>query len=473
MSDRSPIDAALTWRQRSWSRMLRNLVLPFGDAVFKQQMMKRLCFLEQAQWWDPSRIQSHRNRALIELIDIAYREVPFYRQLLDGAGVRPAEIRSAEDLSRIPVVTKAMLRRAYPTASTRATGHRVYEASSSGSTGANFRVQEDLETAGWYRASFLLAVEWSGWQIGQPHLQTGMTFQRSLDRRLKDWLFRCHYVSAADLSNANLDAALAVLEKHRLQYLWGYPQSLYCLAQRASQQGWNLSLRSAVTWGDMLHPHYRRTIEEAFKTRVFDTYGCGEGIQVAAQCGAGNTYHVHSLDTMVDYVNDEGENVVPGEPGNLILTRLHPGPMPLIRYAVGDVGMAGAGSNCTCGRGFDIMDGIQGRDSDIVVTPSGNRLIVHFFTGILEYFREIASFQVIQEAPALLVVRVVPSSGFSPETIERIKARLREQGAADMDIQVETTATIPLPKSQKHRFVISKVNRTVKGESAQSGRAAD
>ena len=62
----------------------------------------------------------------------------------------------------------------------------------------------------------------------------------------------------------------------------------------------------------MLHPHYRREIERVFRTRVFDTYGCGEGFQIAAQCGTANTYHVHSLDVIVEYVDDEGRPVAAG-----------------------------------------------------------------------------------------------------------------------------------------------------------------
>ncbi len=127
--------------------------------------MKRLRFLEEAQWWDPERIHAERSHALLALIDVAYREVPFYRELLDRAGVDPRSISTSESLRQIPVVTKDMLRPKYPDATTRETGQRTYEACSSGSTGKNFCVREDMETAGWYRASFLLSLEWAGWNM--------------------------------------------------------------------------------------------------------------------------------------------------------------------------------------------------------------------------------------------------------------------------------------------------------------------
>lgn len=454
-----------TLRQQSWSWLLRNLVLPLGDRLFGQQMIKRLRFLEKAQWWGPEQVRDYRNQLLNQVWTVAYHEVPFYRGLMDAARVPPEAIRTPADLSRLPLVTKDMLRAGYPHRTTRATGQKTYDACTSGSTGKNFCVREDAETAGWYRASFLLSLEWSGWRIGEPHVQSGMTFERSLDRRIKDYLLRCHYVSAARLDDAHLDANLAVLEKYRIGHLWGYPGSLYHLALRARETGWNRPLQAVVTWGDMLFPHYRETIEEAFQARVYDTYGCAEGIQVSAQCGCGDTYHVHDLDVVVEYVDDEGQPVPDGQPGNLILTRLHAGPMPLLRYRVGDRGISGSPTPCACGRGFGTMSGIQGRDTDVVVTPSGNRLIVHFFTGVLEHFQEIDAFQIVQETVESIVLRIVPTPSYTPQTTPDIVAAIRKKGAEDLQVDVELVSDLPLTSGGKRRFVISKVAGRPKADS--------
>lgn len=446
-------------RTRAWSWLLKRVLLPAGDHALGQRMIKRLRFLEAAQWWEPEQLSEHRNQAFHALMEVAYREVPFYGELMNRAKVTPNDLKTREDLSRLPIVTKAMLRSAYPERTTRATGFRTYEASSSGSTGTNFFVKTDSETEGWYRASFLLGCEWAGWQIGEPHLQTGMTLKRSRGRGLKDLILRCHYVSAFDLGDEQLDRSLDLMDKNNIQHLWGYPGSLYFLARRAIEKGWNQPLRSIITWGDNLYPHYRTAIESAFRRRVFDTYGCAEGIQVSAQCGEMNTYHIYDLDVIVEFLDDEGNPVASGVPGNLILTRLHPGPMPLIRYQVGDIGIRGDGRRCECGRGFRVMESIQGRDTDVVVTPAGNRLIVHFFTGICEYFPEIESFQVIQEELGSIVLRIVPTKDYSVESTSRIISALRAKGASDLHIEVELVSEIPAAPSGKRRFVISKVSK--------------
>jgi phenylacetate-CoA ligase len=454
-------------KARSYAWVLSNIVLPLGDLACDQKMMQRVKFLEKAQWWEVERLRNHRDRSLASLVRIAYQQVPFYRSLLDEARVKPDEITRPEYLPKLPIVTKDMLRSGYPHLTTRKTGLKTYEASSSGSTGKNFYVREDSETAGWYRASFLLALEWAGWGMGEPHLQTGMTLDRRKGRWLKDMLLRCHYVSAYDLTDSHLDEGLDLLERHHIQHLWGYPGSLYWLARRALQKRWNRPLRSVVTWGDSLYSRYRLTIEAAFGVRVTDTYGCGEGIQISAQCGHADTYHIHMLDVIVECLDDNEDPVPAGRLGNLILTRLHPGPMPLIRYQVGDVGVLGGNRRCNCGRGYEVMDSIQGRDTDVVLTPSGNRLIVHFFTGILEYFPEIKSFQVVQEEIDRIVLRLIPGNGFSQDIAISAVSMLRERGAEDLKIEVDVVSEIPLPTSGKRRFVVSKVSKPLVGEPDQ------
>lgn len=438
--------------QKAWTAALRGCLLPAGDLLAGQRMLSRLKFLEEAQWWDRNKIENERCRLLEELVRVSYEQAPFYKELMDRSGVRPGQIRTPGDLKKIPFVTKAMIRRAYPEKMLRNTGQKIYESRTSGSTGENFAVMEDAATAGWYRASFLLALEWSGWSLGEPSLQTGMTLERGVLKKTKDVLMRTSYFSAFDLSDAHLDRMLDRLDGTGIEYLWGYPGSLYCLAQRAGRKGWNRPLKSAVTWGDALYPKYRAEIERVFKTKVFDTYGCAEGMQIAAQCEKGS-YHLHDLDVVVEFLDENGNEAPEGREANLVITRLHPGPMPLVRYRIGDAGMNGAGQ-CSCGRGFAVMQGLRGRETDVVITPAGNRLIVHFFTGIFEHFSAIENFQVVQEAEKDLRVFVTPAR-VDKNLETALRRALEEKGLTGMDVKIEFVAEIPL-KAGKRRFVINK-----------------
>ena len=133
-------DTYVEWNQRLYSWMLRNLLLPVGDAVFHQNVIPRLRFLERAQWWPREKLHGLRDAQLSELIRTVHAEVPYYRGLWSEHGIRAEDIRSPEDLRQLPIVTKAMLRPAYPQDLTRETGFPTHEESSSGSTGTPFFV---------------------------------------------------------------------------------------------------------------------------------------------------------------------------------------------------------------------------------------------------------------------------------------------------------------------------------------------
>jgi phenylacetate-CoA ligase len=436
---------------------LKHLILPLGDMVMGQQMMKRLRFLEQAQWWNREKILNYRDGLLQKAIRDAY-ETSFYRDLMLERGIHPNDIRSAEDLKALPVVTKAMLRPEIPSRATRETGQKTYTECSSGSTGEPFCVQEDNFTAGWYRATFMLALQWAGWHFGDPHLQTGMTLARHNGRRVKDLLMLCNYQSAYDLSDKHLDEILDELAKYEIKHLWGYPGSLFHIAKRALETGRKISLNTVITWGDMVYPYYRQTIKEAFGVNVTDTYGCAEGMQISAQADGSDYYLVHNFDVVVEYLDDKNLPVPAGQAGNLVLTRLHAGATPFVRYKVGDMAISGGDRLSPCGRGFEIMESIQGRDTDIIITPSGNRLIVHFFTGILEHYSEIASFQVLQDKAEEITLKIVPNPNFNESVAEKIIQNLKQKGA-DIPIVLELVDNIPLTKGGKRRFVINTLSK--------------
>lgn len=436
--------------------LLRSIVLPIGDVFWGQQMTSRLKFLEEAQWWPVEKIQDRQREDLTRLIYTAYNEVPFYQQIMTDAGLSPSQISSIEDLERLPVVKKEMLRDGYPVQTTRQTAQQQYEVSTSGSTGKNFYVREDMYTAGWYRASFLLAMEWTGWSIGEPHLQTGMTLNRSFDRKVKDLMLNCHYFSAYRLDERSLENMLKVIDQKHLEYVWGYPGSVYYLAKYARKVGWNKPIMAVATWGDKLFPHYRTEIEEVFSTHVFDSYGCAEGIQISAQCEQGN-YHLHSLDAIVEFLDDNLKPVRPNQIGKIIVTRLHPGPMPLIRYDIGDLGIPAEETTCKCGRGFPIMKTIIGRSADVIVTPSGNKLIIHFFTGILEHFHEIDEFQVVQDSEDTIHLNIVPKFQLSQNKRDEIIDALKKHGCEDLKIYIEEIEIIPINPTGKNRFIISNI----------------
>ena len=345
--------------------MLEKVLLPAADLVSRQRVMAAYRFFLESQWWPLDRLLEFQDARLRQTLQTAYSEVPFYRERFDRFGIVVDKISTRKDLAQVPIATKDDLRGAYPDRCVRKSPYPVREFFTSGSSGRPFAVKVDSFTLSEARALMLLRANFSGWELGDPFLQTGMSLNRGLVRWAKDLLLGVEYVSAFDLSDAVLDRYLSLIESRRLQFVMGYPGSIFFLARRARQLGFNQRLRGIVCWGDNLYRHYRTEMETAFGCRVTDTYGCGEGIQVAARCGeAGGAYHVFMPHVIVEVVDERGVAVPAGTPGTILLTRLDAGVMPLIRYRVGDMGRLQNGAVCPCGRGLESMAGIDGRDTE-------------------------------------------------------------------------------------------------------------
>jgi phenylacetate-CoA ligase len=158
----------------------------------------------------------------------------------------------------------------------------------------------------------------------------------------------------------------------------------------------------------------------------------------------------------VEIVDHEGQPVPTGQLGRVVVTRLTPGPMPLLRYDTGDVAHFLEGP-CDCGRSLRRLSRIQGRSTDIVTTPAGDRLIVHFFTQIFEMIPEIAQFQVRQQRPESISILYVKGPGFNEGIVDRVRAEILANCTYPLSIDFSSVAEIPLEKSNKRRFVISDV----------------
>ncbi len=437
--------------------ILQKFILSIGDFLTHQNVMSYYKYYDNSQWLRYNDLVDIQNNNLAETIQTTYRDVYLYRNLYDFHRINISSIRTIKELSRLPVITKDMIQRSYPKNCTRRTGLKIHEFFTSGSTGKPFVVTVDNDSLSRARALMILRAKFSGWEIGDPFLQTGMTLNRGVIKYIKDKLFGAAYVSAFNLSNRVLDEYLSMIDNKNLEFLMGYPASIYYLAQRAEEVGFARKMKGIVTWGDNLYNNYRNRIQEQFGCRVTDTYGCGEGIQVAAQCEYGN-YHIFMPHVVVEITDDRGEPVPDGELGNILLTRLDPGAMPLIRYSVGDIGRKPLQrTECACGRGFEIMSSIEGRDTDVVVTPNGNRLIVHFFTGIFEYYQSIDTFKVIQEDRDLIRILIVPGKDFHNGVLLNLKQEILSKGDMDLHIQFEIVDEIKCEASNKRRFVVSRL----------------
>jgi phenylacetate-CoA ligase len=146
--------------------------------------------------------------------------------------------------------------------------------------------------------------------------------------------------------------------------------------------------------------------------------------------------------------------------GHVVATRLDAYRMPLIRYALGDLAARRpAADRCPCGRHLPLLDRVVGRDTDVIRTPGGRFLIVHFFTGIFEFVPEIRQFQVVHNEPGGITIRYIPDCGFTPEVLERVRCRIAmELDSEPFAVHFERVEVIAPSPSGKPQIVLSRLD---------------
>lgn len=442
------------------SVLVRKLGVPLAEKLAGMPVSKYRNEYMASQWLTPDEIEQIRNQKLQPLIQHAYETVPMYQNALSERGITPSDIRTLDDLAKLPVLTKETIRENYPsgTISRNYRRSQLIEASSSGSTGEPFRyVVNKLEkTMKW--AAIHRSWGWAGYELGDKMVSLTVSPHRVFkkNRFLQFLEARCSGVLGLPATELQADKVIPFIEKiiqFRPKVVRGYSSTLYYLAQSVVDSGLHLKLSAACTTGETLHDYQRELMESAFGCKVYDGYG-GEGMEIAAQCGHGSGYHINAENVIVEILDEGGRPCEPGVEGQIVLTDLNRYSMPFIRYNIQDLGVLSS-ETCACGRGLPMLERISGRLTDVGITPSG-KLISSYFFSIL--FRKVVprikQFQVVQEQRDSLTIYVVPGEGFE-EVREYLLENIQAGLGSEVTIEIKTVDEIPLARSGKRRLFIS------------------
>jgi phenylacetate-CoA ligase len=274
------------------------------------------------------------------------------------------------------------------------------------------------------------------------------------------------YHLAPDLIPHYIDA----LDHYHIKYIFGYTSSLYALAHESLRLGHRAKMKVVVTNGEALRDYQRGVIGEAFGCEVRETYGMGEMVAAASECGEA-TLHQWPEVGMVELLDANhaaaseaaaiesaaGVTAVGESIGEFICTGLLNEDMPLIRYRVGDCGSLGdEASACPCGRSLPTIAGLEGRKDDLLITRDGRRL---FFLNPVFYQVPVLEAQIVQESLEKVRVRYVPAQDFTAVSSRIITERLQAR-MGRIEVVLEEVEKVPRSSNSKFRAVICNIPAT-------------
>jgi len=439
-----------------YSKLFRSFIFPLMELSQGTKIQKYLKWLEKTQWWKPSEIKELQNKKLRALIRHAYENVPYYHKLFRKLHLKPDDIRTKEDLNKIPFLTKEIIRKNLPQMLARNIPRRRFmEAHSSGSTGEPLKYYVDKESYSYGWAQTFRCWGWTGFRLGEPYVKVSLNPRNTIKKRIQDLIMNCTYIYAsADINERTFKRCYELIKMSRPKIIRGYASSMYIFAKYMKEMNLHFHVNAVMTTGETLFPHWRELIESAFDTKVYDAYG-GESTPIAFECERHEGYHLCDETVIVEFIRG-GEPASAGELSEIVFTNLDNYAMPFIRYKINDVGVK-SDDYCICGRGLSLMESIKGRDTDIVVTPNGGFLVVHFFTILFEHIEGVEKFQVIQDKIDRLRINIVRNEKFTDADLRYIISKIKEHAGVEMEIKINFVHSIPSSGSGKRRFVISNV----------------
>lgn len=325
----------------------------------------------------PYEMESLQSFRLSQTVRRIYENVPYYRQKMDEHGVKPEDIRSVRDLSKLPFTVKQDLRDTYPYGLFAVPMEDVVRVhASSGTTGKQIVVgytQNDVDT--WAECAARAITAAGGGKHDFMHISYGYgLFTGGLGM---------HY--GAEKVGATVIPASVGNTKRQVTILKDFGSTLICctpsyalfLAETMQEMGLtkdDIKLKAGVFGAEPWTEEMRREIEDKLGLKAYDIYGLSEiiGPGVSFECEEQTGMHInedHFIPEIID--PDTGEVLPDGEEGELVFSCITKEAFPLLRYRTRDIAVLKR-EKCSCGRTLVKMLKPRGRSDDMLIIRGVN-----------------------------------------------------------------------------------------------------
>jgi phenylacetate-CoA ligase len=412
-------------------------------------------------------IEAHVSRRLSGLVQFAAERVPYYRDLFQREEIDPREVRSREDLPRLPVLEKEVLRetpeRLRPED---AREDRLYPLRTSGTLGWQVTTWYDLPAL-WESAGRLQRQRDHQARLVDPKLARQPKLYVILPDGTPTRLERLYreqlLVPARSQSSVVMSVhepiprVLARIREVRPRIIATYGTVLEALAWHLREHDPGAELPFVFTYSsDMCSPWALEALEHRHGARVLSSYVTGETRCLAYSCAHRRLLHLTEDLGLVRVCTEAGEDLEEGV-GQVIVTNLFNRQTVLINYRLGDL-VAVTRERCACGTEVRCLQRVEGRTDDLVVRPDGELVSPCAVLGVQRATPGVARFQFVQEELTRAHARIVlgPGADFGavrPGLDEQFRGCL----GPDLRVEYEVVEEIPVPPNGKFRAVVSHV----------------
>lgn len=395
-------------------------------------------------------LQNQKLRSLIWHAD----RIPYYRQLFDELAINPQAIKTIEDLKALPIMSRTDLRNKQKQFVSNAL--LKFKTATSGTTGTPVNLFRD-----YYSINLEQACIWRQKRWGQC-LFDDLTVKLKGDLIVDPDVIKPPFWKYLFSDNMLVMSSYHLSDRFIPYYLEklrsidspmvveSFPSTIYKIARYMQLHRESpIEVKAVITSGETLLPYQRKVVEEYFG-QVFDHYGQSERVAYIAMCEYGN-YHYLMDYSLVEFLPTDIDDLY-----RVVGTTFHNKAMPLIRYDTGDfVRIKNSDRSCSCGRAFPLIDCIEGRVEDYIITPSGSCIgaIGKVFVDV----NNLVEAQIIQEKLDLLRISIVTTENFTVRDEKVLRQNIQQRVGCQMKIIIQRTDAIARTKRGKFQLVNSQL----------------
>jgi len=361
------------------------------------------------------------SKRLKSVLISSYKHVPYYRKMMQNLGYDPVyDYKGPQDLKMFPVTTKLDLKTHGPSSFLKENTDtaNLYILSTSGSTGIPIKIYLDMNEKAFRIAKWLRVLFMNGYSVRDKILSTtpptrlndGITFLQKFGilRRLAiNYMLPAKQIADAILS---YEPQIIYANRSHLDSV-----ALELLKREIKPKG----LKLIIAGAEIIHESSRDLCKKAFGLDITEYYGSNEMGVMAFEITGRNGLHLCDDLTFFEFLDKNGNPVLPGEPGRIIVTDLIGKTMPFIRYDQEDFAVT---DNIINSKGLPekIISKILGRDDDQVTLPDGSTKTFHEFYIIMNKYTGVTQFRVIQKTKSYFQIKVVTDNNYFKEIYNQI-----------------------------------------------------
>lgn len=400
------------------------------------------------QWKAPDKLRALQTKLLRTTIKHAYETVPYYNSLFKRHGLKPSNIRELEDINKIPILTKDLVKKAGTNIlSTKYLHRKLLVNNTAGSTGKPLTTYRTMSTRYLGRANRFRIFFTNGFKI-----YDSITRLKYYPPPKKFFHYlginRCNHISY----ELDIPQQANVLQSLHPSVIDGRPGRLEQICRHLRDKGIKI-IRPNLIFSDSecLFDYQRELIRNWLGVNPIDIYGSVEFGDVAWECHKHEGYHINSdlLHLQIIDPQNPSKEVKEGERGFIVISNFSNPAMPFLRYSIEDTAVP-TNHHCSCGRSFPLLKEISGRVSGFLTLPSGNQIPgATTLSTVLRNYNEIEQYRAIQknDGHLQLEIKIEPDKTIpEQEIINNLK-----NICGDLKIQINIVNEIP--KNPAGKFV--------------------